>query len=1582
MNRTLLALAAVVVVVGGGAVATGAVDGVFEDADDVEIEDDAVVLQPADSPEGDVYADFVATDSGDNLRVEIDNLNQLATSEVDNVFTATYNGNQDARVHFEDTGSKITIYDMETGDPVETENNAVILTPSNDQRTFGIRITADDSTNQAVLNGVTVVARAVNPEFRVVDIETRQQDVTAGEDVTVQATIENQGDGFPRAITLNAANRENSVASQTVSLDQGESRTVEFGYSTRAVDTGTLRFGVDAVDDTVEPAANGAAVVQVAEPTSEFDVSEFSLGSDAIAAGSTVTATVTVENVGADAGEGTVELLANEGSISERDLTLAVGETTTVELPYVPTRGVAGTNVSIRAQTPTAESNSGTVSVTDPVTFGISDAGIDTDTLELGEDGQAELTVEPTISNDANAGGPTGEARVWLEFGTERIDFATEAIAAGETETVALTAEIDERDLEGAASVDRPVRVFTENDEAGDTVTVQRPAEFDVTVDNVTTETPRDGDVTVDATVANVGGAEGTQTVSLTGAGLADAATDVTLNGGERTTITLTAAVDTAAEPGEVELTIDAGDNEETATTTILQPPTFDLTGAAVRDPVFTDEVFTTEVRIQNVGGENGEETVALLVDGESVDEATVEVVAGSAATATLEYDIEDAGVEPGPLEIALEGSDDTINERAEVRPVPTEPFFRVEGATFTPDVVPQLAGETVTAAATVRNTGNETGTDAVAFAVDGETIATEQVELDSGETADIDFSTAATTLSTGDQTVSITTQDSERTAAVTVREPQPASFETALTNLNAEDTLADGDTVTVEIENTGELNGTAEVELSYETTASRPFARTTTEEAVTVPAGESTTVDLSVNLSDTARAGEFDGEAIVAVRGDDAATASLPVTLEFGTGAGAVEASVETAAETDVSALIGASPDIDGTVTVDEPGVTVRYVGPEPMDPAVSGTAFEVQASDVVLTGVDMVGTDANTGTGIEITDAATDVVVDGARITGSDWARAIAVNGDRTELRYLTVRNTENGIVSTGADLIVRNSQLRGAEQYAIELTSEGADTTASNTTIRDSNFVGNTRGLFADAGSHTMESNNIERNDAAIETIGTESQVFISAPDNWWGSAAGPAVAENPGVTEEEADILSNVEFPSPESAPVDDAIFSIAEPTAGGTPLEVTQGETLSIETTVRNDGGTAGTSNRQTIQLLVGETVVDTQTVDGLGADASATVELSYTPTDISDRTATIRSNEDRVTVDVSVTKPPEPGDGDDGLDGGGDEPGDGSDRTDGGDDDGDARSDGSAGSSGGGGGGVPAGDTPESINGADVITTETEVPRRISGDTPVAAFDTVETVQTITFQTDAQVGDVQVSTIDPDTEAIDTPGVAVAVQDITVPDESADTPATIEFTIPQDRLNEIGATPEALQVFRNVDSGQEPLETTVETSGADMITVTAETPGFSVFSVNAVSEPDAAISVDAGVVETGEEITLSGINSTTEYGEIVAYEWAAGGETLTGETARTAFNEGGEYTIELTVINGAGETDTTTANLTVETGGDGTAGDVRADDGTAGDGAMADGVEQPDGFNWGVVLVIVILAILAVAGVVLARRRS
>jgi PGF-pre-PGF domain-containing protein/PGF-CTERM protein len=1434
MKRLLLGVL-VVVLVSGAVIGTGAVDDVFTDADDVEIDDNEVVLQPADSPEGDVYADFTATESGEDLRVNISNLNQLATSEVDNVFTATYNGDQEARVHFEDTGSDVTIYDMETGDPVETEDNAVILTPGDDQRTFGVRVTADEETDTAVLDGVTVVARAVNPAFQVNEIETVQDEVTAGEDVTVRATIENTGDGFPRTVTLNATDRENSVAARNISLDADETRTVEFQYSTREGDVGELGFGVDAVDDAIEPTADGAAVVQVAEPTSEFDVSELSLDRDSVTAGSTVTANVTVENVGADEGEGTVEILANGESVSERDLTLDVDETTTIELPYVPTRGVADSDVSIRAQSPTAESTAENVTVNEPVTFDIDDDGIDMDTVTLDEDGEAELTVEPEISND---GTQTGEARVWLEFGTERVAFATEEIEGGDTGSVELTAEIDERDLEGVASADRAVTVFTENAESGDTVTVQRPAAFDVAIDDVTTSAPRGGQVTVDATIENVGGAEETQTVSLDGQGLSAAETEVTLDGDESDTVELTATVEESAAPGETELTVDAGDDEETAVTRILRPPTFDLAIATATDPVFTDETFTTDVFVRNVGGETGEETVELLVDGESVDDATVNVDARGNETPTLEYDVEDAGVEPGTLDIAIEGSDASIDGSVEVREAPDEPFFRVEGATFDAAEVPRLDGEQVNASATVRNTGDETANGTVALTVDGTEFAAEQVELGADEATQVEFSVDATNLSTGDRTFSLGTQDTERTATVTVREPQPATFEAELANVDPDDTLADGDDVAVDITNTGELDGTAAVDLTYGTAEARSFSDTASQDGIDVPAGETERVDLAVDLAEPARAGDFDGEVVLDVTGDDEANASVPVTLEFGTGAGAVETAIGTAADANEPALIGDDPGIDGTVTVDEEGVSVEYVGDGPMDPDVSGTAFEVDASEVELNGTDMTATDATDATGIAVTGDASDVVLDSAQLT-EGWDPAIDVSGNGTEIRYANVRDVDDGIVNVGDDLVVRNSQFRstdGDDGYAVNLTSDGSGNAASNATIRDSNFISNHRALFADAGSHTMDGNNIERNDAAIETVGTESQVFISAPDNWWGSAAGPAVAENlPEDSNIEPDILSNVEFPSPESAPYQDAVFSVAEPESDS--FSVTRGETLDIEATVRNDGGTAGTSNQQAIELLVGGRVVDAQTVDGVGANESEPVELSYTPaaSEIGDRSATIRSEDDSVTIDISVTEPPEPDDDDAAGDVGG---GDGD----------------SAG---------PAPE-PETDTAGDAAVDASVTGRTLSADIESAAAGSAVTTAFGEATVDETIADTGASLNSVTTEfasdvsntnieasysatnpSEDVPGLSAEVDVDEVAYVTVDTTATeddleavtFEFTVSRSELEDAGLDPGEVALYRYGDGEYNEYDATVASESDDRVTYTAEVPGLSVFAI-------------------------------------------------------------------------------------------------------------------------------------------------
>ncbi|TKX77076.1 PGF-pre-PGF domain-containing protein, partial [Halorubrum sp. SD626R] len=244
----------------------------------------------------------------------------------------------------------------------------------------------------------------------------------------------------------------------------------------------------------------------------------------------------------------------------------------------------------------------------------------------------------------------------------------------------------------------------------------------------------------------------------------------------------------------------------------------------------------------------------------------------------------------------------------------------------------------------------------------------------------------------------------------------------------------------------------------------------------------------------------------------------------------------------------------------------------------------------------------------------------------------------------------------------------------------------------------------------------------------------------------------------------------------------------------------------------------------------------------------------------------------------------------------------------------------------------------------------------------------------IAFDSTDQVGEVAVSDVDPASADVNPPGAAVTVQEISVPDDATDRSATIEFGVSADRLDAIGAEPSELTAVRLNEGEWETLDTTVAAETADGVTLEAETPGFSVFAVNAVSEPEAAAAVDPGTVSAGDEVTLDGSGSTDEYGEIVAYDWSVAGESLSGETATATIDETGEYAVELTVTNDAGETDTATADLVVESGTD-------AGDGT--DGGTDDGepTEEPAGLGLPAIGGLIALVVVAAAAVAVRRRR-
>ncbi|WP_418284009.1 PGF-pre-PGF domain-containing protein [Halorubrum sp. DTA46] len=349
--------------------------------------------------------------------------------------------------------------------------------------------------------------------------------------------------------------------------------------------------------------------------------------------------------------------------------------------------------------------------------------------------------------------------------------------------------------------------------------------------------------------------------------------------------------------------------------------------------------------------------------------------------------------------------------------------------------------------------------------------------------------------------------------------------------------------------------------------------------------------------------------------------------------------------------------------------------------------------------------------------------------------------------------------------------------------------------------------------------------------------------------------------------------------------------------------------------------------------------------------------------------------------EVSLAIGEVPSDPDDGSDPGDETgPGDETDPSDdgsvpGGDDDvSDAPGD-TGGSSGAGGspstddtsaGDQPADDVVDLPDGTEALGLETaSTVVSEDGQTSSVAFDGETSVDGIEFG-GAVEGDVDVTELDAASAITGpAPGASVSIVEITVPDTARDTPATIRTGVDAEHLDEAGIDDADLRLSRYADGEWQGLETTVIDRDSDRVVIEAETPGFSMFALSAVSEPEAAITAGADPIDVDQSVTLSGLQSTDEHGEIVAYEWDIAGETATGSTTGASFATPGEYDVTLTVTNDAGETDTTTDTMTVASTGDST----------------PTPVEEPGLFSTPT-LVAVVIALLIALGIVAVVRRA
>ena len=303
---------------------------------------------------------------------------------------------------------------------------------------------------------------------------------------------------------------------------------------------------------------------------------------------------------------------------------------------------------------------------------------------------------------------------------------------------------------------------------------------------------------------------------------------------------------------------------------------------------------------------------------------------------------------------------------------------------------------------------------------------------------------------------------------------------------------------------------------------------------------------------------------------------------------------------------------------------------------------------------------------------------------------------------------------------------------------------------------------------------------------------------------------------------------------------------------------------------------------------------------------------------------------------------------------------DGGDDTTGGTDDGDTVDDGTDGGGGapaGGGGGAPAGgggqadgtqpteatenatvaEDPEQIRSIvpDTVTLPSNVTLERAAVANVSAdetgtgssvqFGSGSVARSISFDAavDGQSAVVEFGATPPSVAGI--PGRVITVTQIAVPATATNVSATIRTGVSMADVEAVGAAPEDLEVVRFQDQtgNWQRLAVAQRAVGNVSVDLAVETPGFSYFAVTAIAEPAVALDVPASVA-VGEAVTFDASGSSTPDGEIVAYDWTVDGESVSGgETLTHTFEAAGEATVEVTVENAAGETNTTTADLTV-----------------------------------------------------------
>lgn len=635
-------------------------------------------------------------------------------------------------------------------------------------------------------------------QFTVTKIDPRRNSVEAGENLTIDVTVEEtRGEingGVEQPLTLSANGGLADL--EPITLDSNESTVEELTWQTRSGDNGTALLEGSTFDD-----SNSTAVTVTEKGEANFEVTVTDTNSpvgNPITVGDDLTVDATIENTGDRQDVQKIRLNDFNGSLVDwEQITLASGETVNKTFTWTTVRGDAGEGDVSAVSNDDSDSTKVKIeepsNVRDPVdvVFVIDETGsmgwndpddkrIDATELAIDElnDSMDQAAAvgydyDPWWGNYGYSDGYKWHHRLSNDLAAVKSSLTTDP--QGSTD-IAIGIDQAERELTSprANSAHKPVMiVLTDGVDNSGMDPVQRAKNVDEDIDIYTVGLDSYDKDTLETIAQEGGSGEG--------------------------------ELKKADNPEDLKKIFENITKDITD-----QSPAFQMNNVNTNTPVTAGQPLEVTVDVENVGDTSGERIVSLKnFDGTVVESKIPNLAVGDTATVTLEWDTTDAT--PGDSSITdsvtVETQNDSVSPTVTVEPRP-EADLKI--ASFDPDDTTRL-GNTFTVSPTLKNQGDAEAKDVpVALTVTdqdtGNTVAGDEdtVTLGPGEDKqpilqwDIPSNAPL-----GDYDLEVDFAGEDQVDNVTV---QPALTNLNVSIANTNDPVIAGEKldVVVEVENTG----------------------------------------------------------------------------------------------------------------------------------------------------------------------------------------------------------------------------------------------------------------------------------------------------------------------------------------------------------------------------------------------------------------------------------------------------------------------------------------------------------------------------------------------------------------------------------------------------------------------------------------------------------------------------------------------------------------------------------------------------------------------------------------------------------